>query len=311
MGLQRKQGVPVNEGEQFDIRLTVEDFKSSVNAYTSWKPGMEIHVSHVKRRNIPNFIFPGGIRPSYLSKSTGENKQSSKSRVSGQSQAEKSQGGKTAVLGADDSRKRKRLEDNNNSRISKSSLSPPNREVHEERTLISATSSCSMKYDDSEVNSMGDQKSEQPCLKSAGEIPSGGSVPDVSAMHNKQPDAPDTSNTKEEERLAIEQIMSGPYEAHQALAEEPDELEEDLGYRNQINDNGGSVKSNNFDSPNSKFAVVEEQVISKETVSSTHSFSNGGLEELEVILLFWLKYGIFSLSDSSIKYNATIVNSSY
>jgi hypothetical protein len=71
------------------------------------------------------------------------------------------------------------------------------------------------------------------------------------------------------------------------------------------------VKSNNFDSPNSKFAVVEEQVISKETVSSTHSFSNGGLEELEVILLFWLKYGIFSLSDSSIKYNATIVNSSY
>jgi poly(A) polymerase len=311
MGLQRKQGVPVNEGEQFDIRLTVDDFKNSVNAYTSWKPGMEIHVSHVKRRNIPNFIFPGGIRPSYLSKSTGENKQSSKSRVSGQSQAEKSQGGKAAVLGADESRKRKRLEDNNNSRISKSSLSPPNREVHEDRTLISATSSCSMKFDDSEVNSMGDQKSEKPCLKSAGEIPSGDSVPNGSAMHNNQPDAPDTSNTKEEERLAIEQIMSGPYEAHQALAEEPDELEEDLGYRNQVNDNGGSVKSNNFDSPNSKFAVVEEQVISKETVSSTHLFSNGGLEELEVILLFWLKYGIFSLSDSSIKYNATIVNSSY
>ncbi|KAK2451506.1 nuclear poly(A) polymerase [Trifolium repens] len=281
MGLQRKQGVPVNEGEQFDIRLTVDDFKNSVNAYTSWKPGMEIHVSHVKRRNIPNFIFPGGIRPSYLSKSTGENKQSSKSRVSGQSQAEKSQGGKAAVLGADESRKRKRLEDNNNSRISKSSLSPPNREVHEDRTLISATSSCSMKFDDSEVNSMGDQKSEKPCLKSAGEIPSGDSVPNGSAMHNNQPDAPDTSNTKEEERLAIEQIMSGPYEAHQALAEEPDELEEDLGYRNQVNDNGGSVKSNNFDSPNSKFAVAEEQVISKETACSTHSFSNGGLEELE------------------------------
>ncbi|WJX25617.1 Nuclear poly(A) polymerase 1 [Trifolium repens] len=280
MGLQRKQGVPVNEGEQFDIRLTVDDFKNSVNAYTSWKPGMEIHVSHVKRRNIPNFIFPGGIRPSYLSKSTGENKQSSKSRVSGQSQAEKSQGGKAAVLGADESRKRKRLEDNNNSRISKSSLSPPSREVHEDRTLISATSSCSMKFDDSEVNSMGGQKSEKPCLKSAGEIPSGDSVPNGSAMHNNQPDAPDTSNTKEEERLAIEQIMSGPYEAHQALAEEPDELE-DLGYRNQVNDNGGSVKSNNFDSPNSKFAVAEEQVISKETACSTHSFSNGGLEELE------------------------------
>jgi poly(A) polymerase len=105
--------------------------------------------------------------------------------------------------------------------------------------------------------------------------------------------------------------MSGPYEAHQALAEEPDELEEDLGYRNQVNDNGGSVKSNNFDSPNSKFAVAEEQVISKETACSTHSFSNGGLEELEVILFFCLKFGRFSPSDSSIKYYAAIVNSSY
>ncbi|GAU41108.1 hypothetical protein TSUD_139770 [Trifolium subterraneum] len=281
MGLQRKQGVPVNEGEQYDIRLTVEEFKGSVNAYTSWKPGMEIHVSHVKRRNIPNFIFPGGVRPSYLSKATGENRQSSKSRVSGQSQAEKSQGGKTAVLGADDARKRKRSEDNNTSRVSKSSLSPPNREVNEDRTLISATSSCSMKFDDSEVNSMGDQKRQKPCLKLAGEIPSGDNVSNVSAMHNKQPDAPDTSSTKEEERLAIEQIMSGPYEAHQALAQEPDELEEDLGYRNQVNDNGGSVKSNNFASPSSTFAVAEEQVISKETICSTHSCSNGGLEELE------------------------------
>ncbi|KAF2325549.1 hypothetical protein GH714_030243 [Hevea brasiliensis] len=46
MGLQRKQGVPVNEGEQFDIRLTVEEFKHSVNLYTLWKLGMEIHVTH-------------------------------------------------------------------------------------------------------------------------------------------------------------------------------------------------------------------------------------------------------------------------
>lgn len=64
MGLQRQQGVPVHEGEQFDIRATVEEFKQSVNMYTLWKPGMEIQVSHVKRRNIPLFVFPGGIRPS-------------------------------------------------------------------------------------------------------------------------------------------------------------------------------------------------------------------------------------------------------
>ncbi|XP_058722490.1 nuclear poly(A) polymerase 1 [Vicia villosa] len=282
MGLQRKQGVPVNEGEQFDIRLTVDEFKHSVNAYTLWKPGMDIHVSHVKRRNIPNFIFPGGVRPSYSSKVTGENKHSSRSRVSGQSQAEKSQGGKTAAVGADDERKRKRLEDSN-SRVSKSfvSSSPPNKEGHEDVTPISATSSCSMKLDDSEVNSMGVHKSEIPCLKAVDIVPSGDSKTSGSVMENQQVTAPDASNNKEEERLAIEQIMSGPYDAHQALTEEPEELEEDSRYKNQVKDNGGSVKTNNSDSSNSNVPVVEELVIPKEAVCSTHSFSNGGLEELE------------------------------
>ncbi|KAG6512774.1 nuclear poly(A) polymerase 1-like [Zingiber officinale] len=68
MGLQRKQGVPVQEGEQFDIRATVEEFKHSVGMYTSWKPGMEIRVTHIKRRNVPSFVFPGGVRPSRPSK---------------------------------------------------------------------------------------------------------------------------------------------------------------------------------------------------------------------------------------------------
>ncbi|MQM18147.1 hypothetical protein Taro_051135 [Colocasia esculenta] len=64
MGLRRKQGAPVHEGEQFDIRKTVEDFKNSVMQYANWKPGMEILVSHIKRRNVPPFVFPGGVRPS-------------------------------------------------------------------------------------------------------------------------------------------------------------------------------------------------------------------------------------------------------
>ncbi|XP_010916255.1 nuclear poly(A) polymerase 1 isoform X2 [Elaeis guineensis] len=71
MGLQRKQGVPVNEGEQFDIRVTVEEFKHSVGMYTLWKPGMEIQVSHIKRRNVPSFVFPGGTRPSRPLKAAG------------------------------------------------------------------------------------------------------------------------------------------------------------------------------------------------------------------------------------------------
>ncbi|KAJ8619723.1 hypothetical protein MRB53_028252 [Persea americana] len=62
MGLQRKQGAPVNEVKLYDIRATVNDFTQLVGTYTMWKPGMEIQVSHVKQKNIPHFVFPGGAR---------------------------------------------------------------------------------------------------------------------------------------------------------------------------------------------------------------------------------------------------------
>ncbi|KAJ4805262.1 Poly(A) polymerase [Rhynchospora pubera] len=64
MGLQKKQGSQPNEGENhFDMRGTVEEFKQLVHMYTTWKPGMEIHITHVKRKDIPRFVFPGGVRP--------------------------------------------------------------------------------------------------------------------------------------------------------------------------------------------------------------------------------------------------------
>lgn len=62
MGLQRKQGEKVQEGQQFDIRGTVEEFRHSINMYMFWKPGMEIYVSHVRRRQIPSYVFPDGYR---------------------------------------------------------------------------------------------------------------------------------------------------------------------------------------------------------------------------------------------------------
>lgn len=71
MGLQRKQGMPFQEGEQFDIRVTVDEFRHSVKMYTLWKPGMEINVSHIKRRSIPSFVFPGGVRPPRTTKMSG------------------------------------------------------------------------------------------------------------------------------------------------------------------------------------------------------------------------------------------------
>ncbi|KAM7255712.1 hypothetical protein ACFE04_008610 [Oxalis oulophora] len=60
MGLQRKQGEIVEEGQQFDIRGTVDEFKHSVISYELWNLGMDISVSHVRRKQIPSYVFPIG-----------------------------------------------------------------------------------------------------------------------------------------------------------------------------------------------------------------------------------------------------------
>ncbi|KAI3755999.1 hypothetical protein L1987_55810 [Smallanthus sonchifolius] len=62
MGLQRQPGVEVQENQQFDIRGTVDGFKLEVNSYAHWRPGMDIFVSHVRRRQLPSYIFPQGYR---------------------------------------------------------------------------------------------------------------------------------------------------------------------------------------------------------------------------------------------------------
>ncbi|KAI7734336.1 hypothetical protein M8C21_017041, partial [Ambrosia artemisiifolia] len=72
MGLQRKQGEVVLEGQQFDIRGTVDEFRHSVNMYAFWVPGMEIYVSHVRRRQIPLYVFPNGHKHALLSKQSSQ-----------------------------------------------------------------------------------------------------------------------------------------------------------------------------------------------------------------------------------------------
>ncbi|XP_043704621.1 nuclear poly(A) polymerase 4-like isoform X2 [Telopea speciosissima] len=71
MGLQRKQGLRVQEGQQFDIRGTVDEFRNSVIMYIFWKPGMEIYVSHVRRKQIPSYVFPDGYRRPRPTRSPG------------------------------------------------------------------------------------------------------------------------------------------------------------------------------------------------------------------------------------------------
>jgi len=58
MGLWQKQGAPQQEGQQFDIQATVDKFQDSVSMYMGWKQGMDVCVSHVRRRQIPSYVFP-------------------------------------------------------------------------------------------------------------------------------------------------------------------------------------------------------------------------------------------------------------
>ncbi|KFK32539.1 hypothetical protein AALP_AA6G256000 [Arabis alpina] len=62
MGLQRAEGVGDQECQQFDIRGTVDEFRQEVNMYMFWRPGMDVYVSHVRRRQLPPFVFPNGCR---------------------------------------------------------------------------------------------------------------------------------------------------------------------------------------------------------------------------------------------------------
>ncbi|KAG6698621.1 hypothetical protein I3843_08G027200 [Carya illinoinensis] len=64
------KGVRGQEGQQFDIRGTVDEFRQEINMYMFWKPGMDIFVSHVRRKQLPAFVFPDGYKRSRLSRHT-------------------------------------------------------------------------------------------------------------------------------------------------------------------------------------------------------------------------------------------------
>ncbi|XP_021638303.2 nuclear poly(A) polymerase 1 isoform X3 [Hevea brasiliensis] len=285
MGLQRKQGVPVNEGEQFDIRLTVEEFKHSVNLYTLWKLGMEIHVTHVKRRNIPSFVFPGGIRPSRPSKATWDSRRSS---------AEKSSEAKGVSDGLDDGRKRRRIDDNvaNTMKSANSSAgvsfsgevnegSPSVGNVSVGSGFVSANGEpMEEKLESNRTDGVNNSKGLSGNLAQDGEL--NAQSKDLFATN----DAP---FSKEAEKLAIEKIMSGPYINSQSLTQELDELEDDFEYRNQIKDSRGNKKDISVESTSANMTATS---LANVAVMPSHISSNGadlfaslcpsgGLEELE------------------------------
>ncbi|KAL3528683.1 hypothetical protein ACH5RR_008005 [Cinchona calisaya] len=60
----RKPGEVIQEGQQFDIGGTVDEFRHQIKMYSLWKPGMEIYVYHVRGKQIPSYVFPKGYKRS-------------------------------------------------------------------------------------------------------------------------------------------------------------------------------------------------------------------------------------------------------
>ncbi|KAA8542751.1 hypothetical protein F0562_023903 [Nyssa sinensis] len=296
MGLQRKQGVPVNEGEQFDIRLTVEEFKHSVGMYTLWKPGMEIHVCHVKRRSIPNFVFPGGVRPS-RTRVVGDGKRVSELKVSSHAEVEKSCEDKAFLEGADDGRKRKREEDNAGPNLGGvkclAAVTSSQGGFHEGSPPISNVNSSSIKGGNFDTSVLGETRTDKvesdikgglEGLKIPAELPSqnGGAIDVKCSLAIEHIFANGgSSSSKEAEKLAIEKLMSGPYDAHQAFPEELEELEDDFEYTDQVKDIGRSTKGSPMETSMVKEAVAVSITTNNFTGPCSSSHPHGGLEELE------------------------------
>ncbi|XVE64003.1 hypothetical protein DITRI_Ditri07aG0066300 [Diplodiscus trichospermus] len=296
MGLQRKQGVPVNEGEQFDIRLTVEEFKRSVNIYTLRKPGMEIRVTHVKRRNIPNFVFPGGVRPSRPSKVTWDSRRVSETKGSGYAGLDKLGEVKGVADGQEDGKKRKRVDDNADTQLRNgkciTAVPSSSPEVHV-ASPVSTVNSCSTKGDHSDATGFVEPTREKSESNMVNGLTNGRSVEELSS-HNGEVDGSlrcipsnegfpmtaDISSSKEAENLAIEKISFGPFTSHQAFPQELEELEDDLEFRNQVRSVGKS-NSGPLESSMSESAGAAPVMSSNGAGPSTGLHVSSGIEELE------------------------------
>ncbi|KAJ0247867.1 Nuclear poly(A) polymerase 1 [Hirschfeldia incana] len=252
MGLQRKQGVPTAEGEQFDIRRTVDEFKHTVNGYMLWIPGMEISVGHIKRRSIPSFVFPGGVRPpSHTSKGTWDSKRRSENRISSTASAatttttnEASSESKAGSNSSEDGKKRKRGDDEtltdqlrNSKRVA---VSVPVASGEGRSPDPSGGSICSSPLKDCCTNGKSDLVTKDP--------------PESVVLFSKDP---------------IEKLATP-----QAPSQETEELEDSFDFGNQV-----------VEQISNKDTVLAASAIPplEATTSNGSPFSIGEVEELEVL----------------------------
>ncbi|CAI9114223.1 OLC1v1014891C1 [Oldenlandia corymbosa var. corymbosa] len=165
MGLQRKPGEVIQEGQQFDIRGTVDEFRHQVNMYTFWKPGMEIYVYHVRRKQIPVYVFPEGY------------KRSRPPRLSSQQSADKSENGEIHRSGSSEKTLKRKMGPeaagvNEDSPEKRHSISPQRRDSISPE-LFSQINSIDLKACSSDANSRLQESggANGLCLSSAGFTP--------------------------------------------------------------------------------------------------------------------------------------------
>ncbi|XP_021745850.1 nuclear poly(A) polymerase 1-like [Chenopodium quinoa] len=266
MGLQSIKEVPAGEREQFDIRMTVDEFKQTVNMYTMWKPGMEIRVSHVRQKKIPAFVFPGGIRPR-STRSSGERKRSLEMK----SGLDKLGGGK----------RRKKENDDTVSGVGLPRLSASLPSISEGGHAGSpiSTATSLVKVDHLEMDGSSEANTERTDTEML--HPANNGELDRSVQQSPPlstasvPSA--SSNSNEAEKVAIEKMMSGPYGSQQDLPE-LDELEVDVENAHQVEYSGEAAK---LSQETSSVMEAVEIGISGATAAHSSSFANGSLEELE------------------------------
>ncbi|PSR84958.1 Nuclear poly(A) polymerase [Actinidia chinensis var. chinensis] len=264
MGLRRKEGTNAQEGEQFDIRLTVEEFKHSVCMYQSWSPGMWIHVCHIRRRNIPDFVFPGGIRPPLPIKQAGQSLSTAK-RKGNSSQVD------AAVNG-----KKKKQDDVDVETNSREPLCQA-RETDDSGSLVEIRAKEQFETDVKDISNNGRFPANPLCCGK--EVK--GTVrcsPLVEASSSAS-----VSSETGEEKLVMEQPCR-PFVGHQSPPKELDELENDIGLTNQVQGGVGGAKVELTQSLTTKQEVVEPAT-ERGPISSSKLLQNGGLEELEAIEL--------------------------
>ncbi|KAL3366425.1 hypothetical protein AABB24_011216 [Solanum stoloniferum] len=153
MGLQRRPGELVQEGQQFDIRGTVDEFRHQVNMYMYWKPGMEMFVSHVRRKQIPSYVLSDGYKrnqtPRLMSGQLGEKP------VSGIFRSRSGERG-----GLERKREFEGVEESQQSLDKRPSISPPRRESPSPELIVGQKSGMLLQQRFSTVSG-GKRKSEE------------------------------------------------------------------------------------------------------------------------------------------------------